>query len=138
MKRYEEFHPSGYSYAGLQHRVEGAIELLLEDAAQRPTSPLEDQSFHRKLDLLGDLLEACEGRVRFNAGDLHASELRKELIQLLKKASELYERSGNPSLLGVHLRDGSELPARIMDVADYVTYADCMLDEFLLESDSVM
>lgn len=128
------------AHAELHRRMEATIGVLLDDAAPGAPAPPDDPSFDRQADFLGGLITATERRVRFNAGDLHASELRRELVHLLKRAHDLYQGTVDPDLLGVHLRGeaGPELSASIMDLADYVTYADCMLEEFFLDQNAVM
>lgn len=118
MKYFEDFQSSGESfedrdhpssllsalgrlalaYSELEQRVETTIGILRDSATSGPPASLDDLSFDRKLDLLGDLIATAERRVRFNAGDVDASEYRRELIQFLKEVSKRYKRSIDPSL----------------------------------------
>ncbi len=134
MKNFEDFQPSGDSfedrerpssllsalgrlalaYAELQQRVEATIDALGHDPDSDHQPASRGLPFKKQLDYLGDLIAAEEQRVRFNAGHLNASELRLELIQLLRCASKLCQETVNPHLLGVHLRceAGPELAAK--------------------------
>ena len=160
MKHFEEFNPSGDSFedrdhpsalcsalgrvalgfAELDQRVEATILALAQNGEHDPFSSFHDRSFARKLDLLENMITNAGQRRRFNVGDFDAAEVLAELIQLLKRADELYRETVDPRLLRLHLWNEfpKELPAEIMDVADYLMGVDMQLEEFFLVEDPVM
>ena len=128
---------SGTRVRRIRAASKSTIRVLTEEAEHVPSGSPEDHSFEWKLDLLGSLIASTGSRLRFNVGDFDASEVSAQLIQLLTRANELYLQTVDPMLLRLHLRGEfrEKLPTRIMDAADYVTYADWQLDEFFLVSD---
>ena len=160
MKHFEEFKPSGTSFedrdhpsalcsalgrvalgfAALERRVDATIRALAQNAKHDPITSFQDCSFARKLDLLEALITTAGHRRRFNVGDFDAAEVLAELIQLLKRADELYRETIDPMLLSLHLWNEfpKELPAEIMDVADYLMGVGMQLEEFFLAEDPVM
>ena len=157
MTYFQDFHPSGMSFedresesallsalgrlglafASLEQGLGARIEVLL-DGVSYPFLPAGDVSFARRVDLVEALAAKEERRARFKVEHLGALELA-ELMELLRKAGELYRRTMDPSLLGVHLRSEAEpeLTAAVMDAADYVMYAESSLDDFLVVEDSL-
>ena len=84
-------------------------------------------------------MELASEQDRMNVGDNDQRNFVGELIELLREASKQYKRIVTPDLLALHLRNtvALDLPGRIMDVADYVTYAVMMLDETFLVVDPI-
>ena len=158
MKHFEEFKPSGDSFeardhpsalcsalgrvalgfAELDQRVEATILALAQDAEHGSFSSFHDCSFARKLDLLEGMITNAGRPRRFNVGN--AAEVLSELIQLLKRADELYRKTVDPTLLRLHVRNEfpEELPGQIMDVADYLMSVDMLLRESFLVENPVM
>ena len=159
MKYFEDFARSGESFelrdqpsslcsavgraaiarASLSKRVERAIRDLAEKEHNLP-SPLDGYCLLRKSTMLSELITKLRVRRRFNAGELDADELSAELIEVLKAADALYRRTVEPNLAGLHLREQvpADLPALIMDVADYLMYSETLVDDFFLVSDPVV
>ena len=161
MKHFCEFKPSGdsfeardhpstlcsalgraaLSYADLEGRVDATIHRLSETRALT-ADELSEWSLLRKLRRMGTLLAAAQ-HVRFNVGDLDEAEVRAELIQVLTTADELYRETitdRGHRLIRSHLWRNypDEVVAQLMDVADYVSYADSALEEFFMVAEPVM
>ncbi len=138
----DEGNPSraALSHGDLERRVDATIRVLAEDG-RAPTSELNQWSLVRKLDVLSNLIAASAQHVRFNVGDGDTTDVCTELIQVLRKADEIYRGTlAEPSLIRSHLwrHYPDDLPAQVMDVSDYLAYAECVLDEFFLVADPVM
>ena len=160
MKHFEDFERSGISFEDRDHpsalcsavgraaiahvtlewRVAARARVLAKQQGQVPCRMPDDWSLARKLKVLDDLIASSGRRWRFNVGDHHASEVRAELLHMLKSADRLYRRAVVPGLLGPHLRDeySADLPAGIMDVADYLMMAREDLEGFFLEAEPVL
>ena len=160
MNYFEEFKPSGVSFedrdhasalcsalgraalafAELEQRVEATVRALTESMEQIPCASLDDHSFKKKVNLLGGLIARAGTQVRFGVGDFDAAQVLAELIELLKRGDELYRETMDSRLLRLHLWNDfpEQLPARIMDVADYLMSVDLHLEEFFLAEDPVM
>ena len=121
MKFYHEFEPSGDSFESRQHQsplltAVGCLALHFVELQQRvrATSDVLDQEVDRSLsqspvehdlDRLDHLIAAHEQRVTFNVGDADSSDVRRELIQLLRDSYKLSQETLNPHLHGIHLRN---------------------------------
>lgn len=128
------------AHVTLERRVAARARLLAKQQGQNPCRVPDDGSFARKVKVLNDLVASSDRRWRFNVGDHDASEVWDELLYMLKSADRFYRRDVAPGLLGLHLRAeySADLPARIMDVADYLMTAREHLEEFFLEAERVM
>ena len=152
MKHFEEFKISGYSFgdrdspsdlcsalgraalghAVLDRGVSAAIDMVATQQWRGPPRISQDWSMAQKLRVLERLLVSSQRRRRFNVGNLSAIELGSELCRLLRSADAVYRDAVEPRLEGQYLRSEtpSDLPDRIMDVADFLAYAEESLKEF--------
>ena len=132
------------AHAAVGLRLQQAIEGLTSSNSQPAPPRAEENSLREKISLLIGVIAKMRERVRLDVGDVDSHELASELGQLLLAADALYQRTLNENMRWLELsaEDGvveapNDLPARLMDVADYLTYADCQLEEILLVQDSV-
>ena len=125
--------------ADFQKRLSARICEFSVKLDREPPKDLHRLSPDRVVDLLQEVMELASEQDRLNVGDNDQRNFVGELIELLREASKQYRRLVTPDLLALHLRNTVplDLPGRIMDVADYVTYAVMMLDETFLVVDPI-